>query len=448
LLEAFKSGEDAPAEAFCDIRGRVCHNIMGDYLLDKLAVCKINDALHIYDDGIYRPGEEILHGYMVKLVPTITDSKRREVYKYIKVNLKTPTRQVSPPDLIPFKTKIYDLQNDMFLDYDKEYVFLNRFPYDYIPDAPEQPFITQTIADIADHDREVIQLLYEAIGNCFFLLNSYRGAVMLYGKDGNNSKSTLLNMITQLLGRENTSFLSLQDTMERFRLVEIYGKAANIGDDIPDTYFPDSAIFKKLVTGEYVTAEKKGQDAFPFRPFAKMFFAMNGLPPVSDKSKAFFGRLLLIPLNRDFSKAATCNVDLKNRVWTQQEMEYLVTLAMEGLKRLIKQGQFTRPKSVRDALQEYERENNPIMEFLEECEDIEGRPIADIYQKYRIWSEASGHRNFMTRRKFTDTVINVTGFKSIPIKHPFFGQTKRSDALSKIISHARHAQTRRKSLNE
>ena len=115
------------------------------------------------------------------------------------------------------------------------YVFLNRFPYDYKPNAPICESITGTISRIAGGDQEVIDLLYEAIGNCFYMLNSFRGAVMLYGPNGSNGKSTLLNMITRLLGRENASFLSLQDTAERFRLIEVYGKAANIGDDIPNS---------------------------------------------------------------------------------------------------------------------------------------------------------------------------------------------------------------------
>lgn len=112
------------------------HNVMGDYLMEKYGVCKINGSIHIYDNGIYRQGEEALHGYMLQLIPTLTDARRKEVYKYIKVNLKTPVKQVSPPHLIPFATKIYDLQNDRFLDYGPEYVFLNRFPYDYKPEAP------------------------------------------------------------------------------------------------------------------------------------------------------------------------------------------------------------------------------------------------------------------------------------------------------------------------
>lgn len=395
---------------------RFLHNVMGDYLIKVHGVCKINGAVHIYDNGIYKPGEEILHGFMIQLVSELTDARRKEVYKYIKVNPNTPEKQLSPPYLIPFATRIYDVQNDRFLDYTPDHVFLNRFPYDYKPDAPICDTVTGTISQIAGNDPEVVNLLYEAMGNCFYLLNSFRGAVMLYGRSGNNGKSTLLNMITQLLGKENASYLSLQDTAERFRLVEVYGKAANIGDDIPSAYLPESSIFKKLVTGEMVTAEKKGQDPFSFKPYAKMFFAMNGLPPVSDKSKAFFSRILLIPLNQDFSKSGKKDVRLKDRKWTQREMECLTWLAVDGLKRLLAQGDFTRPECVQRAVDEYEAENNPIREFLEETGDITGKSTQEIYYKYQNWCYDSGHKNQMTRKKFTREVCIESGLISSPAR--------------------------------
>lgn len=395
------------------------HHVMGDYLIKKFGVCKINDSVHIYDNGIYRQGEEILHGHMVSLIPDLTDAKRKEVYKYIKVNLKTPVKKVSPPHLIPFATKIYDLKNDRFLDYGPEYVFLNRFPYDYKPDAPVCETVTGVISRIAGGDQEIIELLYEAMGNCFYLLNSYRGAVMLYGPNGNNGKSTLLNLISQLVGAENASFLSLQDTAERFKLIGLYGKAVNIGDDISSNYIPDTERFKMLVTGGTVSAEHKGQDPIHFKPYAKLFFALNGLPPVSDKSKAYFSRVLLIPLSQDFSKNK--DVSLKDKQWSQAEMEYLTCLAMDGLKRLICQGDFTRPECVVEALADYEAENNPISGFLEEYGRIEGQPTELVYFDFCRWCEKNGHKNVPTRTRFAREVIQQTGMVSVSIRHEYFG---------------------------
>ena len=395
------------------------HNIMGDYLIKKCGVCKINGALHVYKDGVYKRGEDFLHGVMIQLVPELTDAKRKEVYRYMSVNLATPVKELSPPNLIPFKSKIYNLETDEFFDYSPEYVFLNRFPYDYNPDAPFEESIANTICQIAGSDSEIMDLLYEAIGNCFYLLNSYRGAVMLYGS-GSNGKSTLLNIIIQLLGRDNVSSLSLQDTSERFRLAQIYGKVANIGDDISSAYFPDSSTFKKLVTGETIVAENKGKDPFEFQSFAKMFFALNELPAVSDKSKGFFGRLLLIPLTVDFSKAKGFNADLKNRKWTREEMEYLLSQAMEGLKRLRKNGDFTRPQIVIDALREYRLDNNPVEEFLEEYGSIEGKPTEAVYNEYIFWSGRAGHKNTMTRKRFTREAGKIAGLKPESIRHPYF----------------------------
>ena len=66
---------------------------MGDYLIKACGVCKINDAVHIYDNGVYRRGEDDLYGFMLELVPELTDAKRKEVYKYIKVKRGVPVKK-------------------------------------------------------------------------------------------------------------------------------------------------------------------------------------------------------------------------------------------------------------------------------------------------------------------------------------------------------------------
>ena len=211
IYEVVKHKEEHPEIYAPDFFGgsdgkKFLFNVMGDYLIEQLHVCRINGALHVYDNGVYRPGEDLIHGYMLKLVPDLSDARRREVYRYIKVNLDTPTKKVSPPHLIPLKSKIYDISTDKFYDYSPDHVFLNRFPYDYDPKAAPVDLVDDTLLAIADNDTKVIDLILESFGNCFFLLNAFRGTVFFYGQCGNNGKSTLLNMLLQLVGRENSSF--------------------------------------------------------------------------------------------------------------------------------------------------------------------------------------------------------------------------------------------------
>ena len=421
--ESLVSPQEATKEAlpdFFDEKGRFLHNVLGDYLIENYGCCKIGGTVHIYDHGVYRPGEEILHGIMVELLPSLSTSRRKETFAYIKVCRKTPVKELSPANLIPFRHKIYNINTGEFLNYSKQYVFLNRFPYDYDPNAKECKAVSETLKAVACNDSAVVDLLLEAIGNCFYMLNSFRGAVMLYGQSGSNGKSTLLNMITQLIGRENASFLSLQDTAERFRLIDIYGKAVNVGDDIPDSYFPDSSLFKKLVTGEHVMAEKKGQDPVSFRPYAKLFFALNNLPPVNDKSRAFFSRILLVPLNNDFSKIGKQDRTLKDKVWSQSEMEYLTKIAMDGLHRLLEQGDFTRPLCVQQAMAEYQIECNPVLEFLHEYKSVIGLPAQEVYDDYRRWCYEAGRKE-MSRNTFSKEVCYQAGVTTGSMRHGYFG---------------------------
>ena len=383
---------------------RFLHNEFGDELVKRYHICLINEGLHVYSNGIYTP--KLLEQVMIDELPDINKNQRSEVRAYLRNSSNTPIREPSPPELIPLKSKVYDIANDRFLDYSPELVFLNRFPWDYDPNAPKSEAVDKLLMTITDRgdgqpDLDVYQLLLQAIGSVLFRQNRYRASFMLYGPSGNNGKSTLLNMITQFIGEQNVSYLSLQDTANRFRGAMIYGKAANIGDDIPDKLLDDSSIYKKLVTGEVVIAEQKNMDPIPFRSYAKFFFAANSLPPVSDKSRAFFSRIMVIPLKHDFSKDG--DVKLKDRVWTKKDMTYLMKLAIEyGLKGVIQAGHFTTPDAVKLLVNEYEMENNPVLGWLDEREKrIDGLPTSEVYADFYDWCIKAGHRNVISKKRFS-----------------------------------------------
>ena len=62
--------------------------------------------------------------------------------------------------------------------------------------------------------------------------NSRRHKAFFLVGDGSNGKSTLLDMVKEMLGEENISNLSLLDLEHSFRPAELEHKLANIGDDI------------------------------------------------------------------------------------------------------------------------------------------------------------------------------------------------------------------------
>ena len=393
------------------------------YLIRRHNVCKIDGTLHFYRNGLYLSGEQNFHGLLLMHFPTMTDNKRREVIKYLSSSFEVPIKQVCPPEFIPLGSKIFDISSGLQFSYTPDFPFLSRLPWDFRPDAPAAEMVDKVIDGLCGGDVEKRELLLELIGNALYRANIFRGAAFLYNSVGANGKSTFLNMLCQFFGRDNCSFLSLKDTNEKFRLMEIYGKFVNLGDDISGDFLSDAAIFKKLVTGETIIAENKGETPVSFRPYAKLFFSLNTLPSIGDRSAALFDRIIIFPLTKSY-KGGERDISLKDRIWTRGEMEYLMRLAVEGLQRLLKRGDFVRPKSCQTALQEFELENNPISSFLEEYPDrdrINGAPTSLVYKDYSEWCLSAGYKA-LSRNRFTREISNALNLETKLSRHPYFGQ--------------------------
>lgn len=91
---------------------------------------------------------------------------------------------------------------------------------------------------------------------------------------------------------------------EGFSVAALAGKLANIRDDISDEFLQRRSIatFKKIVTGDRIKAEFKGENPFEFAPYAKLLFSANDIPRTKDKTGAVLRRMVIIPFNAVFSK--------------------------------------------------------------------------------------------------------------------------------------------------
>ena len=210
----------------------------------------------------------------------------------------------------------------------------------------------------------------------FFLLGEKR-----------NGKSTFLDMVSTLLGEDNTSNLDLCEIGDRFRTAELTGKLANIGDDINDEWVSNTAIFKKVVSGDTVTVERKGKDPFKLKSFAKFFFSANSLPRLGrgKDSRAVLDRLVIIPFDAKFSKNdPDYDPFIKYKLREEAVMEALIAKAIPALKDVLIDQEFERCERVVENLAEFEKSNNPILEFYDELDsaDYLNEPIKTVYQKY------------------------------------------------------------------
>ena len=356
------------------------------FLKEEYHVVKINNQLHIYNDGIYEYGLKSIESKMIEKIPTLSANRRTEVMKYL--DLICEDREPAEANYIAFKNGIYDLSEDCLIDYTPDIILTNRINFNYVPDA-YNVLADNTLNKLACNDAEIRSLLEECIGYCFYRRNELGKAFILTG-DKSNGKSTFLDLIKFLLGDINVSALDLRELGDRFNSAMLFGKLANIGDDIGDEFMQGSAvsIFKKIVTGNRIKAEQKGRDPFEFNPYVKLLFSANDMPRMRDKTGAVLRRLVMIPFNATFSKDdPDYDPFIKYKLIKAESMEYLIQLGITGLKRVLTNNSFTESNKVQNTLNEYEEENNPVVAFINEVgtEDIFDHSTADVYKQYSVF---------------------------------------------------------------
>lgn len=388
------------------------HDKFGNYMKNNNHIVKINGQLHIYKDGIYIPGAVPLEAAMIKHIPNLKRAQRSEVLSYLQISIEEELKPTNPA-LIAFSNGLYDLRDDTFHPFSPDVVITNKIPWPYNLAAYSE-LLDHTLDRLACNDAEVRALLEEMVGYCLYRRNELGKAFILIG-DKSNGKSTFLYVVNQLLGDANIASLDLKELGDRFKTAELFGKLANIGDDIGDEFIANASVFRKLVTGDRVNAERKGQDPFEFNNYSKFLFSANAIPRMKDKTGAVQRRLVIVPFDAKFTPDdADFRPYIKDELCEQEPMEYLIRLGLEGLKRVLRNAKFTVSKRVEGQLEEYEENNNPIIGFVEEVglDAIENEPTKDVFFKYNVYCNKN-NLNPLSNIEFSRQITRRFGFESV-----------------------------------
>lgn len=392
------------------LKSKLQYEKLAIYLIREHHVVKMNDTLHVYKEGYYTSDSDEIERNMLQYIINSTRSPRSEVLRYLE--LRSQEVEMESPKLIALKNGILDIENKTLGDFNPEFKIKNKIPVNYNPAAYSE-IMDKTLNKICCNDKQLRLLIEEMIGYILFRRNELGKCFILTGH-GANGKSTLLDVIKRLIGKENLSSVALNELNDRFRTFQLEGKLANIGDDISNGYIDDNSTFKKLVTGETVNVERKGKDPFDFNNYSKLIFSCNEIPRINDLSDGLKRRLIFIPFNAKFSKKdSDYDPFIIDKLMSNESLEYLLKLALEGLERILYNRAFTTPKSVEDTWDDYEKRNNPIIGFLEEGK-IENESTKDVYLQYQTYCTESGLKH-LSRIAFSREICKH-GFKTKQVK--------------------------------
>lgn len=386
-------------------KGRFLFDIFSKYLKEKYNIIKIDNELYCYNNGIYEKDSN-LEKNMIDIIPNLKNNQRLEVLKYLYIICEDKKRDTR--GLIAFANGIFDVEQSKLLPFSSDIIITNRIPWNYNP-AAQSELMENTLNKFACNDEDIRILIDEVIGYTFYSKNELGKSFIIIG-DKANGKSTFLKIMMYLLGENNISALSLEDiTNSRFRLYEVNGKLLNIGDDIGSSYIPESEVFRKVVTGDVIVAEKKGKDPIKFNCYAKFIFSANEIPKIKDPTGATARRIIIIPFKNSFTQA---NKDYDpyflDKIKNPECMEYLIKVGIEGLKRVLKNKGFSETQETQQLLKEFNENNNPVIEYVDYLENEAENPmqLKHIIENYSCMTIYEGTEWSVETQK------QIVGFKN------------------------------------
>ena len=286
-----------------------------------------------------------------------------------------------------------------------DYVSLIQFPVIYDPHAtaPVWQECVKSWMSGAEQE-EKTTLLKQFCGYCLSSSMLYDRALFIVG-DGGNGKSTFVDTIAMIIGREATSHIDLESLYGVFGMHGLIGKRLNIIEEVHGNYYQSNKL-KKLISGEQVTIDIKYKPQFTFRPQAKFIFSVNMFPRVDDTSTATERRICAVTFLNNYRKNP--NYKLRSSVGLLAgELSGILNWMIEGAIDLAEKGNFIATKEQTRMLEEYRQENSSVEGFLVQCviyDPENSITTTDLYNEYKKWSISDGGRKVKANITFTKEV--------------------------------------------
>ena len=392
----------------------------GDYIMKKynFKVLEENEKVYIYRDGYYQEnGNAKIKEYATKLLDSFYKKNYvEEILSYIK-NLNHVRAKDIDTDWINFENGLFNPLTRKFKEHTPDIFCVHQLPYDYNPEA-KCPVWLEKLKEKCDEDWK-----FDTIQEWFgyhFIKQKYKKAFLFHGPS-NTMKGTVLYVLNEMLGSENTTAMTLQHLTTDYinAPAYLYGKLGNICADLPKQALRNIGWFLSWTDRDKQTARELFKGYTHFYPDTKLTFSCNDIPSTPGKGDEFYIRWIIMKFEVPHTKI---DPDLKEKL--SEELSGIFNWALEGLDRLLENNKFSYPLSTDETKDLYERGSNSISSFIfrhintEEAdgdEGIEKRIVYKNYKKYCEKTKLNVENNIKFGREFfTETGCGQKRIKTIP----------------------------------
>ena len=374
----------------------ILDNKIAEYITqNQLKMFVLNGIPYLYRHGVYKKDEDgkILKAHIKALIwpDLVTINRINRVYNLILADYRLTKNNEDmnnyPAHWINFQNGMYDPIERKMYEHDPVYCSINQIPHEYDATAiytgsTVEQFYTGLFPD--ESDRE---MFFAYAGYCMTADTSLQKFMVIIGYPG-SGKSTAINMLVDMVGKENVSSITLQDLNERFMPTELLGKLLNACADLPKKALEQVDAIKRITGEDMVKGEYKGGKIFTFYSYAKLIYSANEMPVnLDEKSVAFYRRLLSIEVTQKGAYIQNLKQELK------KNMPGFIHECVEALSRMYASGKGIDSPNSKKLVHEFHRESDSVQSFLDDCiEKMKGKRIerGKLHQQYEEYCEENG----------------------------------------------------------
>lgn len=279
--------------------------------------------------------------------------------------------------------------------------------YDFDPEATA-PMFQRVLDEALPLDAQMV--LQEYIGSVFLPRFNLQKAAFMYGT-GANSKSLVLSVISAALGKANVVEHSIESLCEdgSRTIADLDGKLLNVCCEMSRKFNMEN--FKKLIAKETMTARRLYGEPYPISSIPSLLFACNELPRSIEHTPAYFRRLIIIPFLKTIPEDKQDRT-LGDRI-IANELSGVLNWIIQGLERLLKQGQLTKSELVEKALSEYKIDIDSAASFIDdnnyEKAVSDSMSLQNLFEEYMSYCKDT-NSHACSRKTFTAR-LRLAGFE-------------------------------------
>ncbi|HDJ1709884.1 TPA: DNA primase [Staphylococcus aureus] len=390
------------------------HTIMAKFICQEYHIVRYPDAdsdIYIYNTqtGIYeldKTGRKLRK--IIRSLDNLKDNSVKEVRNYI-VDM-CDVRSVVNNEYVAVKNGLVHYHTKIFRTFTPDIFVIDKLPTAYNPNAYDE-FVDTTIQKVSCNHETTIMNIYEMFAQVLYPKILIDKIIYLLGTVADNGKSTVQHMIKATFdsGGRISSVSPQRLANNHFAGSSIYGKMANMVDDLPNVEIEDAGNIKTAITGGYLEIEQKGKDSQSVRMQTPFIIASNHYPKFKESGEQINKRLHIIPFNYSFKddQERLSVTESTNKIYNKSAKEYVLKLAIDTLADMLQRdSSYITPNERSDKSAElFSDNNNPLSEYLENrnIDFFLNNPGAETYKDYKVWC----HSNFIRKPVNKDDFITL-----------------------------------------